>query len=1039
MDTTPTASGLRISRRSVLIGSALGGAAAALPLARAHADNLDLVVDGQARCVIVPREEPAFGDGFEVEVEDGVVTAPMRVVEDPSASGGAYVDAPAGNNGHGSVEVTVDLPTAGEFTLWVRMWGPSYASDSFTVTVAGGPPFEWITTKLTTDWTWFEVGSGNQGSPTFRPEVHRLPAGPTTVVLGNRESGARADAIRLVPTDHGESQLAHATQVLADTVETGTGARLAVVSPAEADDPDLPSGRIYLGWGGPNPPATVTEAVADLDPDGYVIAAHDGDLMILGRTDWGTRYGVYEFLERHAGVRWLMPGPDGTDIPELSRLSVPDARRRLPVPPASRVQPRRPGRDQSLVVVDGPSFASRSFSPLFLGAQVSNVSPLAPEWTTDDARVMWATTNRTHSTLTYRSNHNMSRIFPPRTYADPDLPTYHPEYYPIRDGQTVLPALTATSGWQPRFDLDATAEVAIDHVLAHFADNPELDIFSLAINDGGNSFSDTDLDTSIINSEGYASASESYYRWVNQVVTGVIDRNPDLAAKTFPVLAYTYVADPPSFDLHPQIVPMVTVDSGAWVDPVARTRIKSRFTSWQGRARRTAWYDYSSGTRYVVPRPYLAALAEAYAWGAANGVEFQYADMYPDLIGEGPKTWMLAKLLWNIEADPDDLIAEWYEAVAGPGASDLAAYFAFWDDFWTDSVVQTPFWAYSRFRTYVYFPLCTYLDVLDHADVVGAGELLDRARDAATTDAQRARIDLIRRRHEYVERSVRSYPHPVAAPTDETAALSMVSGLEVDLAEAVEAATQRRALAAEDELDPVTRRQYNHDTSHFWTGYNGETFFHLHDWIVGADGNAVRVAVEDLATTSPTTPAGRFCQLLLEIVDQTRPSVLVNGDFESGDAGGFPPWTVKNNARPVAGAGLDGSTGLELWSEPGTSSAQENSIIQQAPAGGGLLAGRIWFRLVPGDEPIDPQSAGLVSFKVEYRSDSGALLRQSQQPLRFARDGGTDWAWLAIMEDVPRTVDDTPVARIRVVASLLNHDDSSRLILDEAQVFTTSS
>ena len=38
-------------------------------------------------------------------------------------------------------------------------------------------------------------------------------------------------------------------------------------------------------------------------------------VIIAGPTPYGTEFGVYEFLERYVGVRWLMPGPDGEDVP----------------------------------------------------------------------------------------------------------------------------------------------------------------------------------------------------------------------------------------------------------------------------------------------------------------------------------------------------------------------------------------------------------------------------------------------------------------------------------------------------------------------------------------------------------------------------------------------------------------------------------------------------------------------------------------------------------------------------------------------------
>ena len=83
---------------------------------------------------------------------------------------------------------------------------------------------------------------------------------------------------------------------------------------------------------------------ADKIPDeGFRVLTKDGNLYIAGK-DWpddqkkwnhcdstGTLYGVYEFVERVVGVRWLAPGPLGEDIPphkeklEFSALDFNDA------------------------------------------------------------------------------------------------------------------------------------------------------------------------------------------------------------------------------------------------------------------------------------------------------------------------------------------------------------------------------------------------------------------------------------------------------------------------------------------------------------------------------------------------------------------------------------------------------------------------------------------------------------------------------------------------------------------------------------------
>lgn len=122
-------------------------------------------------------------------------------------------------------------------------------------------------------------------------------------------------AASVVLGEQASAQLNDAVKVLVACVEESTGAALPVLAEAPQQ-----GNVIFVG------PSSPVEAwsigVGELD-DGYLIALPDQrSVVILGRTDWGTEFGIYEFLERYAGVRWLMPGADGTDVPAHKTTSV---------------------------------------------------------------------------------------------------------------------------------------------------------------------------------------------------------------------------------------------------------------------------------------------------------------------------------------------------------------------------------------------------------------------------------------------------------------------------------------------------------------------------------------------------------------------------------------------------------------------------------------------------------------------------------------------------------------------------------------------
>jgi hypothetical protein len=104
-------------------------------------------------------------------------------------------------------------------------------------------------------------------------------------------------------------------------------------------------------------------AAVDLPFEAYHIMTRNGDVVIAGRdtkdgeltptggTSHGTRNGVYTFLEEFVGVRWLMPGEVGEDVPRLKELRIPELDR-----------------------VDTPGFENRQIGYL------QNDNPLVKQW-----------------------------------------------------------------------------------------------------------------------------------------------------------------------------------------------------------------------------------------------------------------------------------------------------------------------------------------------------------------------------------------------------------------------------------------------------------------------------------------------------------------------------------------------------------------------------------------------------------------------------------------------------------------------------------
>jgi len=275
-------------------------------------------------------------------------------------------------------------------------------------------------------------------------------------------------AAGVVLGEQASAQLKGAVKVLIACVAESTGAALPV-----ATEPPEQGTILFVG------PSSAVEAlgigVGELDDDGYVIAFPDErSVVILGPTDWGTEYGVYEFLERYVGVRWLMPGADGTDVPKRETITV----------------PRESLRHE-------PAFFSRLFSGLRGRAQ-------------DE----WARRNRMHGRVSF--HHNLLHLFPPETYTKT-----HPEFFPMHKDERYLPPTNSTHRWQPCFTATGIVDEAVANITRFFDEHPEATSYSLGTNDSSgycrceNCLARISGDKNFLGRIDY---SDLYYDWANQVI-----------------------------------------------------------------------------------------------------------------------------------------------------------------------------------------------------------------------------------------------------------------------------------------------------------------------------------------------------------------------------------------------------------------------------------------------------------------------------------------------------------------------------------------
>jgi len=141
-----------------------------------------------------------------------------------------------------------------------------------------------------------------------------------------REGSARA---MVVTADEPTAMARYAAEELVWHVERATGVTIEVVP--ESSAPADVHTRLYIGetesarHNGIDPERLPREAyvMRSVGNDLFIVGQEDdGDPLDQGNPNAGTLFGVYEFLERVLGVRWLWPGELGTYVPRTDTVEV---------------------------------------------------------------------------------------------------------------------------------------------------------------------------------------------------------------------------------------------------------------------------------------------------------------------------------------------------------------------------------------------------------------------------------------------------------------------------------------------------------------------------------------------------------------------------------------------------------------------------------------------------------------------------------------------------------------------------------------------
>lgn len=367
-----------------------------------------------------------------------------------------------------------------------------------------------------------------------------------------------------------------------------------------------------------------------LGDEGYVIRTLGPHLVIAGGRQRGTLYGVYAFLEGQLGCRWYTPF-------------------------VSRIPRKRTIALGPLDITGGPDFEYRCVQ-------------FPDGWDAD-----WAARNRLNGPSSAidaarggkiecgRFAHTFGELVPEGEYF-----ATHPEYFSLIDGKRV-------EGGQLCLSNPEVVRIATATVLRWIGENPTARIWSVSQNDNER-YCQCAQCAAMAAEEG--SQAGPVLRLVNAVADEVAKVRPDLLIDT---LAYNYTQAPPKVTRPRPNVRVRLCIFDCVYHPYetcpANAPFMGKLRGWGEIMKGVYIWQYTTVfTDYLLPLPSIGKISADIPMYKRNGVTGVFS-LGSHTAGSGPagsggfmdglKAYLLAKLLWDAEADAGEVVRDYLDGYYG--------------------------------------------------------------------------------------------------------------------------------------------------------------------------------------------------------------------------------------------------------------------------------------------------------------------------------------------------------------------------------------
>lgn len=433
-------------------------------------------------------------------------------------------------------------------------------------------------------------------------------------------------------------------QLAAEELQTWIAKVSGVTLPIVAPEGGAEGKRLVVGWN-----AVSASLLPDLnEPDASDDAVNwrsvRGDMVFWGGAKRGTLYSVYSFLEEELGCRWYS-----------SKVSV--------APQCARyVFGKISHREVPSIKVRDDLYYDVINNPLFSGRIRNNHVPLQGR----DGKLIPFSSER------FWGVHTFEAMVPKSVYFGK-----HPEYFSLRDGKRVKEGYTQLCLSNPD-----VLRITIESMRKVMRENPDYLIYSLTQNDN---FDYCECSECQAIADQYGGQSGLMIWFVNQVADALKEEFPDKYIGTF---AYQYTRSVPT-GIKPRenvVVRLCSIECCLIhnYDECEQNRaFLEDLQGWSAISPHLFIWDYTTAfTQYSLPVPnFRTAKPHIQDFVANNAIGMMEEGDYQTKCGEFNelKAYLLAKLMWNSEADPDAIIEDFTDGYYGPAGKFIREYIDFAD------------------------------------------------------------------------------------------------------------------------------------------------------------------------------------------------------------------------------------------------------------------------------------------------------------------------------------------------------------------------